>query len=180
MDIFTLAAAVSTGGAVVASLATTLKQKQRVIMKSQTKVELIFEQKELSRCLIMELTDMNSAREIPKETVMEMLHKLSVLSQSASLTGFSRSRINDCHEAAISALQLLPQIDRRYMYLLNKLVEGVIEAVMRTSGDKESAYNLAKTVESLAGIAPGFRKMAGSADHIAEWKNEALKKNPKK
>jgi hypothetical protein len=179
MDIIALTVLASTGGAVVTSFVTSFGKKERLVVKSQTKVDRIMEQKELGRWLIMELTEMNSAVHVRKEHVTDLLKKLSVLSESSIFMNFTKRRIHECNEAAITALQIIPQVDRRYMYLLSKLVEGVVEAVLRTSGDRETAYQLAKNIEALSGIATGFRKIIGSSSQVTEWKNEALKRKPK-
>lgn len=174
MDFFTLTAlgtAVgASGAAVITSLITSLRTKQKVVWTPKTKVELLFEQKELSRILIWETSQLSKAKHVPKEKIAELLNTLIVLYTSANLTALSEIQIKRCTDAADIALHMAPIIDRKYVFLFTRLVEVVVAAILRASGEKEEIRASMKTVESLKGITPAFRTYTGGEAQITEWK----------
>jgi hypothetical protein len=172
-----LITAASTGAAFVASFLTSLKVRQKVRWKRPTKVELLLEQKELSRWLITEVAQIAQTEPVAKTRVETVLNHLNVLCISTNLLPFSDLKINECINAAHTALQVSDNIDRRFMFLLARLVDATATAVLRASGEKEKIQMSAKTVLSLKGIADGFRTYTGGTAQIAEWKNQINKKN---
>lgn len=163
----------------ITSFVTSRKMSERVIWQPQTTIDKIHEQKLFARLIIQEITRMQESKDVSKEEVNDLLNGLSVFYMSANLTVFSNAKIRENIEAAANALYFIEKIDRKYMALLNKLVEGVVQAVLRTAGDKEHAAQLLKTMETLAGLIAAFRKYSGNEDDITQWKHEALNKKPK-
>lgn len=179
MELFFVAAFASVMAGVVSSAVRTRKVENRVLWKPQTKIERIHEQKLLGRWLITEITEMSESNNVSKEQVVELLNKLSVFHSSARLMSFSQNKIRETTEAASNALHFIDKIDRKYMFLLTKLVEGVVQAVLRTAGEKEHAGQLIKTMEAIGGLTGAFRKFSGNEEDVTQWKNDAKNKKPK-
>lgn len=169
----------SVGGAVLTSAWKTRKITEFVRWQPQTQVDRLQEQNVFARLLIQEVTMMQESKTVSKEQVVELLNYLSIFYNSASLMVFSNSKIKENIEAASNALHFIDKIDHRYISLLNRLVEGVVQAVLRTAGEKENPFQFLKTTESLAGLVAAFRRYSGSEDDITQWKHEAMNKKPK-
>lgn len=176
--IITAVAAVgSSGAAYVAALLKTRKLTHHVRLQPQSKVENFLEQKELCQWLVMEVAEYNNITP-SKETIADLLGKLATLYQSAKLAGVSKGMINDAIQAAYTALHVIPSINRPYMFLLGKLVEGTVAAVLRASGEKENVHQFMKTIPSIRGITSGFQSFSGGTIEIEQWKNQAGKGRP--
>ena len=164
---------------VVSSALRTRKMENFIRWTPQTKIEKLHEQKILGRWLIIEITEMSNSKDVSKGQVSALLNKLSVFSSSAKLMPFSQDKIREIIEAAHNALHFIDKVDRKYIFLLNKLVEGVVQAVLRTAGERERGGQFLKTSQSLSGLLQVFRKYSGNEDDVTQWKNEAQNKKPK-
>lgn len=176
MELFFAATFVSMATGVVASAWRTRKVENSIRWTPQTKIERLHEQKILGRWIIKEITEMMESKNVSKEQVAELLHKLSVFASSSTLKSFSKDEIRDIIEAAYNALHFIEKADPKYIFLLNRVVERVVQAVLRTAGEKESGYQFLKTMESLRGLKIVFRKFSGDEDEVTQWKNEAQNK----
>lgn len=179
MELFLAVIAASTGVGVLTSAVTASRVKQVVRWRMPTKVERILEQKELSRWLFKEVSEINVSENISKERIAEVLKNLEALYTASNLSFLSSRKINQCIESASTAMQVIDHIDQRYMYLLAKLVDSTVKGAARTSGEKEGPRQSFQTLESLSGIAPGFRSyISGTSDMTPVWDNKNNPENP--
>lgn len=175
-----LIAIATTGIATLISYLGTRKVQHTVRYRKQTKAEIVLEQKELGRWIISEMATLNAAKKVPpKEQVKELLDSLEIFYKNADLWEWSKSGIGKCLDSARTALDVVEEIDRRYIVVLNLLVEAVVTAVLRISGSEENATQFMKTKTSLGGISHGFKYLSGGEMDMKQWKNEAMKKDKK-
>jgi hypothetical protein len=179
MELLPIVMLTSVGVAVLTSAVKTRKVTERVLWRPQTKVDQLHEQKIFARLLIQEVTMMQQSKDVSKQQVNDLLNYLSIFYRSASLMPFSTGKIRDNIEAASNALHFIEKIDHKYLSLINRLVESVVQAVLRTAGKKENAAQLLRTMESLAGLIAAFRKFSANEEDITQWKHEAMSKKPK-
>lgn len=178
MELFLAVIAASTGVGVLTSAVTASRVKQIVRWRKPNKVERILEQKELSRWLIKEVSELNVSDNIPKMHIAEILKSIEALHNASNLSFLSSRKINQCIDSASTAMQVIDHIDQRYIYLLAKLVDSIVKGTARASGEKEGPRQTVQTLESLSGITPGFRSYISSTSQMAFWDNENNPNNP--
>lgn len=171
MDPFLVAMLGSIGFGAVVSGIKTRRVETIVKLKPRTKVEEFLEHKELGRFLLSEASDMLESKSVAKEQISSLLNKLSILCEVSTLSRLNQNLIKSIIGGASDALLFIEQGDRKYTFLLNKLVDAVVKAIVRTGGDNENVFHMVKTRNSLSGLEGAFRHFCGNEDEINQWKD---------
>lgn len=179
MDPFLIAMLGSIGFGAVVSGVKTRRVESIVRLKPRTKVEEFLEHKELGRFILSEASGMLEAKSVTKEQISSLLNKLSILCETSTLSRLNQNLIKSIIGGASDALWFIDQGNRGYIYLLNKLVDAVVKAIVRTGGDNENVFHMVKTRNSLSGLEGAFRHFCGNEEEINQWKDSKNKEGKK-